>query len=224
MEKQENKKTPKKSIKKVDLEDVLERRGLLEAESLMKNLIENKQIQQTSKVLLSILLFAGFTGIAIVAPNLFSALKLRKYGFKRYRSDDIKKFKNSFYQLRRRDLVDFTRVKDKQVAILTPDGKQKALELLFNSYKIQPKKKWDGMWRIVIFDIPNEKNRFRDVLRQRLENMGFFQMQRSVFVSPFECKNELDILCEVYDLWDFVNYFEAVFIDNEGDLRSFFGL
>ncbi len=209
----------------IDLEDILRRRDLLKPDLVKANLVNNENIKQAGKVLLGILLFASLAGIAIVAPNLFSVLRLKKQGFKNFRSQDVKKIKAAFYQLKRRDLVDFSR--DKKGAVkprLTGKGRQAAIKLLFDNYRIQPSDKWDGIWRVVIFDIPTKKNRHRDILRQRLEHMGFIQMQRSVFASPFPCKRELDIICEVYDLWDFVNYFEAINIDNEGNLRAYFGL
>ncbi len=205
----------------VNLEEILTRRGLLEKEGLIKNLIENKGIQQTTKVIICILFVAGLLGIAVVAPNLFSGLKFLKKNNKKISKREEMKFRNTFYQLRKRDLVSFERG-DK--AKLTPKGRREAFRILFENYKIQPQKKWDGTWKIVIFDVPNEKGRLRDILRQRLDTMGFFQMQKSVFVSPFQCKNELDAMCEVYGLWDYINYFEALHIDNEGDLRQYFGL
>ncbi|PJE59635.1 MAG: hypothetical protein COU85_02630 [Candidatus Portnoybacteria bacterium CG10_big_fil_rev_8_21_14_0_10_44_7] len=224
MPKRKAKKTPKEVQDQVNLEDILERRGLLTKESLWSNLLENKQIQQTTKVVLCILAVAAATGIAAMAPNIFSVIKIKKYKFRDFAKSDVKKFKNTFYQLRKRDLVDFTRTKKGREARLTKKGRQQVLKILFENYKIQPQQKWDGLWRVVIFDIPNEKTAFRDMLRQRLDRMGFFQLQKSVFISPYQCKNEIDILCEVYNLWDFINYLEVLYIDNEGDLRSFFGL
>lgn len=225
MENQNSRKLAQEMKKEVNLEDILERRGMLTKEFIWKNLIENSRVKQTTKVVLGILLFAGAAGTAIVAPNLFSVMGAKRYGFKKYRASDVKKFKNTFYQLKNRKLAYSKEGRGARKELgLTQEGYQAALKTLFENYYIQKPDKWDGVWRVVIFDVPTSKNRFRDILRERLENMGFLQMQKSVFVSPYECKNELDLICEVYDLWDHVNYFEALNIDNEGELRRSFGL
>lgn len=209
----------------IDLEDILCRRELLNPDAIKANLIDNERIKQAGKILLGILLFASMAGVAVLAPNLFSAFNFKKQGLGKFRSQDVRKIKAAFYQLKRRDLVEMRRDrKNLPGPHLTEKGKKAAMKLLFDNFRIQPDGKWDGVWRVVIFDIPTQKNRQRDILRQRLDQVGFFQLQKSVFVSPFSCKNELDIICEVYDLWDYVNYFEAVNIDNEGNLRSYFEL
>src|SRR3989338_8740607 len=56
-------------------------------------------------------------------------------------------------------------------------------------------KQWDKKWRVVIFDIPREFNRERDVLRGKLKEFGFYMLQESVFIFPYPCENELEDLC-----------------------------
>lgn len=47
-------------------------------------------------------------------------------------------------------------------------------------------KKWDGWWRIVIFDIKIKQNWIRDKLRRKLTELGFGKWQESVYVSPHD--------------------------------------
>ncbi len=42
---------------------------------------------------------------------------------------------------------------------------------------------WDGVWRLVIFDIPEQHRRVRGVLRRRLKEWGFIAWQKSVWAS-----------------------------------------
>lgn len=51
--------------------------------------------------------------------------------------------------------------------------------------------KWDGRWRVVIFDINEKERRQRAVLRQYLKFLGFGQLQESVWLSPFPVEEEL---------------------------------
>lgn len=48
------------------------------------------------------------------------------------------------------------------------------------------KEKWDGYWRIVVFDIPNKFLRTRDALRDLLRVIGFHKLQHSVWVYPYK--------------------------------------
>ncbi len=60
------------------------------------------------------------------------------------------------------------------------------------SFKKKPKtiykeitKPWSGYWRMVIYDIPEEKSGLRDKLCYHLDELGFKRLQRSVWLSPF---------------------------------------
>lgn len=44
-------------------------------------------------------------------------------------------------------------------------------------------KTWDGKWRIVIFDIPEQKRLIRDLFRRNLKKWGFKHLQKSVWIS-----------------------------------------
>jgi phenylacetic acid degradation operon negative regulatory protein len=46
------------------------------------------------------------------------------------------------------------------------------------------KRKWDGDWRVVVFDISSQENNRRNALHYYLRNHGFGCLQRSVWVTP----------------------------------------
>lgn len=51
-------------------------------------------------------------------------------------------------------------------------------------------KRWDHLWRLVLFDIPNRKG-IRGSFQKLLRQTGFFQVQKSVYAYPFECKDDI---------------------------------
>ena len=53
-------------------------------------------------------------------------------------------------------------------------------------------KKWDGYWRLVIFDIREKKRWKRESLRNKLKSLGFGLWQRSVYVSPHDFSLEIN--------------------------------
>ena len=52
-------------------------------------------------------------------------------------------------------------------------------------------KPWDGFWRLVIFDITEERRIKRDRLRKKLKELGFAQWQRSVYLTPHSFEKEM---------------------------------
>ncbi|MFH0803948.1 MAG: hypothetical protein V1877_02435 [Candidatus Tagabacteria bacterium] len=108
--------------------------------------------------------------------------------------------------------------------ILTSEGKKKALTYDLDKMQIKKPAKWDKRWRIVLFDIPNSRKKIRDILRFHLKRLGFFEFQESVFVYPYDCRDEIDYLIEFYDIRKFVRFIIADSIDTELHLKSYFNL
>ncbi|KKU92617.1 MAG: CRISPR-associated endonuclease Cas2 [Candidatus Zambryskibacteria bacterium RIFCSPHIGHO2_01_FULL_46_30] len=106
---------------------------------------------------------------------------------------------------------------------LSKEGKRVALTYDIDNMKIL-KQLWDKKWRIVIFDIPEKLKKIREALRHHLKQLGFIELQHSVFVLPFECQNEIEYITEFYNIRRFVRYIEAHHIDNELDLKHKFNL
>src|SRR3989344_3005352 len=87
--------------------------------------------------------------------------------------------------------------------------------------KLPSKKKWDKKWRIVLFDIPEPKKKTRDALRRKLKKLGFLEFQKSVFIFPFPCRDEINFIINFFDIHDNVFYLEAP-ISPDASFRSHF--
>ena len=57
-----------------------------------------------------------------------------------------------------------------------------------------------------------------------LKNIGFLQFQKSVFIHPYECKDEVNFIVEIFDLAPYVRFLRVKNIDIEFDLRNKFRL
>lgn len=55
-------------------------------------------------------------------------------------------------------------------------------------------RKWDGRWRLVLFDIPIGQNAQRERLRRYLRSKGFGYLQNSVWVTPDPLEQERQVL------------------------------
>ncbi len=61
----------------------------------------------------------------------------------------------------------------------------------FHLDRLKPKK-WNGIWRQVIFDIEEKHKKDRDTVRRKLKDLGFGMLQESVWISPFPIERELE--------------------------------
>jgi phenylacetic acid degradation operon negative regulatory protein len=77
--------------------------------------------------------------------------------------------------------------------------------------------KWDGKWRIVLFDIPREREKQRHVFRAKLKSMGFQMLQKSVFAIPYPCEEELARICKHLKLTPYVEVITAETIGSKED-------
>lgn len=69
----------------------------------------------------------------------------------------------------------------------------KANEKLTRDFPIfrMQKRKWDGKWRLVIFDIGEEIRILRDSLRDKLKELGFGMLQKSIYISPYDFTTDM---------------------------------
>ncbi len=112
-------------------------------------------------------------------------------------------------RLERQKLISWSETDGKLKLILTEDGKRKVLKYRLEELKIKKPKKWDGLFRVIIFDIPETKKVAREMLRKKLKELEFQHLQKSVFVSPYECRNEIDFLKNAYEVAPYVSYILA---------------
>ena len=108
--------------------------------------------------------------------------------------------------------------------ILTENGKQRALRFNIEKLEIKKPAKWDGKWRIVMFDIPEKLKRLRDSLRLHFQEIGLIELQKSVFVFPYPCSKEIEFILEFYNARKHVRFIVAEKIDNQLHLMKKFDL
>lgn len=110
----------------------------------------------------------------------------------------------AFKRLRERGLVDF--VSDEKLAYrLTDQGRQKAV---MQSLAVDDKK-WDGKWRVVIWDIPEKRRSARDLLRYQLKSWGFTPWQQSIWVTKKNCTKPLREYIRKIGIGDWVKVLES---------------
>ncbi|MFA5051389.1 MAG: hypothetical protein WC499_04755 [Patescibacteria group bacterium] len=97
---------------------------------------------------------------------------------------------------------------EKNEYFLTAKGISKLLELKIKK-KIETKQKIKNKYFVLIFDIP-EKTRFRrDLFRRHLKELGFEQIQQSVWITQYNVLEEIKALIEIFGLNRYIKFFIA---------------
>lgn len=116
------------------------------------------------------------------------------------------------------------KIKDDQIT-LTPAGQRKVIVNKIKSLEPAPRAgDWDGMWRLVAFDIPEKHKLAREALRDLLKQLGFVKLQESLWLSPWDARDPIEFARSFYQIKPFVLYLETDEIENELRWRTRFRL
>lgn len=182
---------------------------------------ERKEI--TKEIFLGILRTGAVLGLAIFAPGVLKVFK--DFGdndeWREYYPSSVEKVTKRLY---RRGYVKVKYERGKPVVIITDKGRVEVLKYDLDKLEIKPMKNWDGKWRLVIFDIAEKYRNVRDLIREKLKQIGFYQLQESVFIFPYPCEKEIKYLREVLEVPHSIKLIRADRIENDSDLRKIFQL
>src|SRR3989338_9441833 len=186
--------------------------GKLEQQSRKRS--KRKHLQQ---IILATVAGAGILGIGLLAPKVLGAMA--KLGIipnrrqKEYVSSSASKmvkkglmrFNGKFYEL-------------------TMAGQERLRRWEFNQFKFERPKKWDKKWRVIIFDIPDKKRKERDQIRTLFKSAGFYLLQESVWVYPYDCEDIIALLKTDFGVGKNLLYLIVEELENDRYLRDEFGL
>ena len=184
-----------------------------------KNVLLKKSGVSTAKSILAVLWHLKETG----RDNLFS----HKYIRLLCQNKNKATYRSCISRLCAQNLIrkDYNRI-----IVLTNKGSGYALpafievELYLHNLRRDNNKKWDGSWRIILFDIPEIKRRYRDYLRKILKEIGFNEFQKSVWIYPYPVPPFLKQLLLEDNIKLHIRFITTKFIDNDLDLRKKFNL
>ena len=115
-------------------------------------------------------------------------------GSKRY---SHKQIGGVFDSMRRQKLIEYVGDKNGQTIVkITKKGESRLRAFDIELMKIKKPNKWDGKWRLVMFDIPMRFTKGREALRFHLKNLNFFQFQKSAWIYPYPCEDEIIFIAD----------------------------
>lgn len=150
---------------------------------------------------------------AIIAPNILQILKpaTRK---KKYR------YKKAIQKLVNDKIIYLS---DEEIN-LTKKGYKLLQKIQTEDVAIKPKDKWDGVWHLVCYDIPEKFKKERDYFRQKLIESGFYKIQLSLWVYPYECKEEIAVIAQNLRIAPFVAYLNTDYLPRQDVVVRYFKL
>lgn len=177
--------------------------------------------QNIQQVILSSVALAGIVSVSLIAPNAMQGFRFVGLGKRHSRF-----FQHSTNRARNRlvekGLLEY--VEGKKYIQLTEKGRKQLRVWGLADYEIKKPRRWDKKWRILIFDVKESRRAVRDKLRLVLSKMGFYKLQQSVWIYPYDCEEFAQLLKVDFKVgWD-VLYIIADQVENESRLRQHFQL
>lgn len=181
---------------------------------------QKDRLKTVAAAALVVIAAAGVVALSAVAPNIFVALD-KIFGKKQYgsRKDTLtrrqEQLAKSFYYMRRQGYISI----EKKGGYLMVHPTEKALKRLavlrFDNLLIPKPKTWNGTWWVVLADIPSKLYRgAANMFQKKLRQMHFYPLQRTVWIHPFDPRNEVEDVAAHYRISAFVTIMEVKRLDD----------
>ena len=167
------------------------------------------------------------TELASVAKDIGVGWSRIPYKGVRYSDFNVYGYKTrkryvGFKNLERRGII---KNKDKDRFVFTKKGRSWLDKSLARYFKVKTGGKWDQKWRLVIFDIPEKMHKERVKFRKKIKSLGFEMIQKSVFIFPYSCEEEIADVAGKLRVSDYVDVIIAQSAGfREKELVKIFGL
>ena len=186
----------------------------------LKEQFEDYDRGEIAEIVLKSLFAVGALTVFIALPGVACIFTM----FKPKNSYERQRVKQTVNRLEKSGYVKVRKQNGVETIKITQKGKRKVLQYDYNKLKLKIPDKWDDIWRMVIFDIPEDKKRVRNAINYKLKDLGFEPLQKSVFVFPYECRNEIDFVGEFFYVRKCIKYLEIRDVDDDRKLRKKFCL
>ncbi|OGF62097.1 hypothetical protein A2926_03385 [Candidatus Giovannonibacteria bacterium RIFCSPLOWO2_01_FULL_44_40] len=154
-----------------------------------------------AKVVLALAAVGGILTLATAVPGLMGGLNKARISEKRDKRERYNRLWQNFYRLKKERALEYVGEKDGALLYkLTEQGRTKLRGFLLETLEVSTPIKWDGYWRVVVFDIPEKQKSARRAIQRKMAELGFYPLQKSVWVHPFYCEVEIEFLKELFEV------------------------
>lgn len=190
----------------------------------IERVARKKRVRQDVQT--AILTAAGVAGILVVAtiaPGIFSAAR-KAMGPQRWRSF-AHRARTAAGRLVQKGLARYVERNGMRCIELTDTGKRAlAWETHSAALAARKKKRWNRRWRMIMFDVPEYRREDRRRIRDFMRTVGFYRLQHSVWVFPYDCEELVALLKADLHIGKAVLYAVVEHIEGDRNVREHFGL
>ena len=126
-------------------------------------------------------------------------------------------------RLEEQDLIRVSESAGNTILEISEKGKSRVLKYDFEDLQIK-KKKHKGKFRLVMFDIPMRFTKGREALRYHLKELDFFQFQKSAWIYPYPCEDEIIFIADFHGVGKYVEILTVDSVLKDQKLKSHFSL
>ena len=177
-----------------------------------------------ANVALCVLALASIPVLVLGASIMGNAVQVFKMfrGSKKYSKRQISSAINS---IKRQKLIEYVADKNgKTVVKITQKGETRLRAFSIDLIKIKKPKEWDGKWRLAMFDIPMIFTKGREALRYHLKELNFFQFQKSAWIYPYPCEDEIIFIADFFGVGKYVEILTVENVLRDEKLKKYFHL
>lgn len=154
-----------------------------------------------------------------ILPLVLSRAYLKKRKFQR------SLFLRDLGRLQRRELIDYKEMPNGEIKIiLKGNGKRKILQYDIDDMRLIRPRRWDGKWRLIMFDIPDKKRKASNAISLKLRDLGFYKLQKSVYIYPFPCEKEVEFIATVFEVKDCILIMKISSFDGGEKIAHYYNL
>lgn len=196
-------------------------------------MVSDTKIDPTTKEVLMLLGVGALILSSFVVPVLPMAVKPIIDFYERNERLKQHKVWNRFNQPRlkyllkrlyKQKVVEIEDNEGESMVKLTDKGRRKLLKYKLEEIMIDKPPRWDGKWRIIIYDIKVQKRGLGEIFRSFLKKLEFLKLQKSIYLTPYSCKDQIEFLRQYHNLGEEVLYLEVNKLENEEVYKNYFGL
>lgn len=144
--------------------------------------------------------------------------------FDHWKKYNLSYLKRTLSHLKKTKKIEIIHKDGIEILKLSHHGKVKLLKYSLDRLHIDKPKKWDGKWRLVLYDVPKSDKSLGDAIRRNLLNFDFYPIQESVYIYPFPCFNQIEFLRQYYHLGNHVQYMVVEKIENDTIYKDYFDI
>lgn len=184
----------------------------------------------TTREILRFAAIGAYIAGTLIAPQLPRVLNNKTFDFDNFLKEgelegfNKSRLKQKIKELHKQKSIRIYQVGDKYIMQLTNKGRKRMLKYNLEDLQVPKQEKWDEKWRIVAYDIPEDKKPGREALRTTLKRLGFYELQKSLYLYPYPCSDIIEFIREFYEIGEYVDLITVGYLENQEAYKKYFEL